>query len=253
MCVLSWDKPGVEGAEGNWLDNSMADRSALVQSAVQALKESPNLNVGKVGLMGFSQAGWVMPKINPSEHQVSFYIFVSPAVDWMAQSHYMSALRRNGEASSAEEMRIDDAVDQLLLTGAPYEEFVALARLEPEVEQTWFSKDRWAFVAKNSNSNLSEDLAQLRGHPVLLLAGAKDGQVDAKETMVEFTNVLGEDLIAHMFDTAGHSMIAVRERRPMDDGDGLWLLLQVILQGQEAFVPGYWAAIEDFIAAQKPN
>ncbi len=69
MCVLSWDKPGVEGAEGNWLNYSMADRAALVQSAVQALKESPNLNVGKVGLMGFSQAGWVLPKINPSEHQ----------------------------------------------------------------------------------------------------------------------------------------------------------------------------------------
>jgi len=251
MCVLSWDKPGVEGAAGDWLSHSMADRAALVGSAVRALKASPELNVGHVGLMGFSQAGWVMPKVVPVAGQISFYIFVSPAVNWMRQSQYMSALRRNGEKPATEEKRIDEALDQLLLAGAPYDDFVAFAHAEPEVEETWFTKDRWAFVAKNVRADLANDIAQLRDKPVLLLTGALDGQVDAKETMDVFTNMLGDDLRARMFETAGHSMIAVDERRPMNEGDGLWLLVQVMLQGQDAFVPGYWAAIDEFIAAQK--
>ncbi len=251
ICVLSWDKPGVVGAQGNWLNYSMADRATLVGSAVQALRRHPQLDVGRVGLMGFSQAGWVMPKINPREQNISFYIFVSPAVNWMRQSSYMSELRRGAEPQPLEEKRADRALDQLLLRGASYDAFLSLAVEEASIDASWFSKERWAFVAENARSDLSEDLKQLRSHPVLLLTGARDGQVDATETMAVFSDILGDQLTAHIFETAGHSMIGVDERKPMDDGDGLWLLLQVMLQGQDVFVPGYWAAIDDFIAAQK--
>lgn len=250
-CVLSWDKPGVDGAHGNWLNYSMADRAALVGSAIQALRHHPQLDVGRVGLMGFSQAGWVMPKINPREQNLSFYIFVSPAVNWMRQSSYMSELRRNGQAATPEALRVEAALDKLILGGGSYDDFLELAGSEEAVDQSWFTKDRWDFVVTNAGSDLTSDLEQLGDAPILLLLGGRDGQVDTKETLDVFSKVLGDRLVAHLFDRAGHSMIGVDDRKPMDDGDGLWLLLQVMLQGQDAFVPGYWAAIDDFIAAQK--
>ncbi len=56
-CTLSWDKPGVESSEGDWLSFSMDDRAALVEASIEALRKRDGLSVDKVGVMGFSQAG----------------------------------------------------------------------------------------------------------------------------------------------------------------------------------------------------
>ena len=83
------------------------------------------------------------------------------------------------------EKRADRALDQLLLRGVSYDAFLSLAAEEASIDASWFSKERWAFVAENARSDLSEDLKQLRHKPVLLLTGARDGQVDATETMAK--------------------------------------------------------------------
>lgn len=251
MCSFSWNKPGVDGTPGNWHDYSMSDRAALVEAAIAALRANSTQSVGRVGLIGFSQAGWVLPKVDPVQHDIAFYIFVSPAINWLGQSDYMSALHQSDEAVDAAASAANLAVNELLKTGMPYEAFKELAAREPTIDIEVFSPSRWAFVVKNMHADLTADLKALDQVPVLLFTGVRDGQVDAIETAKVFAEVLGENLKSRQFATAGHSMTEVKRRYPMQDLDGLWLLATVVLQGSDAFVEGYWAAMNDFIAATK--
>ena len=121
--------------------------------------------------------------------------------------------------------------------------------LDKEIDKEEFSPKRWAFITKNARSDLSQEIGQLNDVPVLLLTGARDGQLDAVKTDATFKKLLGEKLVRHQFETAGHSMIQVDQRKPMDGFDGFWVLLKVGFMGQDAFVEGYWAAMDEFIAA----
>jgi len=251
MCSFSWNKPGVDGAPGNWHDYSMSDRAALVEAAIAALRANSIQSIGRVGLIGFSQAGWVLPKVEPVQHDIAFYIFVSPAINWVRQSEYMTDLRQGVEAVDAAASAANLAVDELLMTGMPYEAFRELAEREPTIDTEMFSASRWSFVVKNMHADLTADLKALDQVPVLLFTGARDGQVDAIDTATVFAEVLGESLESRQFATAGHSMTEVERRYPMQGMDGIWLLANVVLQGSDAFVEGYWAAMKEFIAATK--
>jgi len=251
MCSFSWTKPGVEDAGGNWLDYTMADRAALVEAGVKALRANQTQPIKRVGLIGFSQAGWVMPKVDPAKNDVAFYVFVSPAVNWLRQSAYMSELRRADLPLDPVEQQREQAIDALLLAGSPYAAFEELAAGDPAIEVEDFSPARWAFVAKNMRADLTSDLSNLKDVPVLLLTGGRDGQVDTGETVAAFKGILGDKLVHQQFGTAGHSMIEVDQRRPMQGLDGFWLLLKVAFQGRDAFANGFWAAMDEFIAAAK--
>lgn len=241
----------MNGSDGDWLDYSMEDRAALVVAAIAALRSNTVKTIGKIGVIGFSQAGWVLPKVDPNINEVAFYIFVSPATNWMRQSAYMSSLRQGDMAADEVTRRRGVAVDDLLGSGAPYNEFEALAGGDADLDVGGFSRARWDFVVKNVHSDLSDELPGLKNFPVLLLAGARDGQVDAPETVDVFKQILGStNLRSHVFEKAGHSMIEVDQRRPMQDWDGIWIIIKTAFMGRDAFVEGYWAAIDDFVAAQ---
>ncbi len=256
MCVLSWDKPGVGASEGNWLSFDMAARAELVKAAINALRAQSRFDVRSVGLMGFSQAGWVMPKIAAKENDIHFYIFVSPAVNWQRQSQFMSALRERdlGAEAIAARRASGAPVDALLAANEPYAAFEALATSRDDVDGNAFSKDRWDFVRANMHADLTADLQKIGDAPVLLLLGARDGQVDAEESRKVFQEKLKADqLKVGWFDEAGHSLIHVDEQKPMDEWDGLVLLTKVMIGGKSAFAPGVWAAIDEFLAAQNSS
>ncbi|WP_166638930.1 alpha/beta hydrolase family protein [Maritalea mobilis] len=250
-CSFAWDKPGIGGSEGDWLNYSMEDRAALVEAAIDALRAETGLQIGRVGLIGFSQAGWVMPKVGVAAKNIDFIVFVSPAVNWMAQSDYMTQLRRSFEADPKDKMADEAKLDTLINEGGRYEDFIALSERSAYISADYFSKARWEFAVRNAHADLSEDVRRLKGVQVLLMLGGQDGQVDAQESAATFKELLPADqLTLHMFDEAGHSMVPVAERKPMSGTDGLWLLGKVMLWGSEAFVDGYWATLNEFIAAQ---
>ncbi|MCF4099532.1 alpha/beta hydrolase family protein [Maritalea mediterranea] len=250
-CSLSWDKPGVGQSSGDWLGYDMSDRTALVEAAIAALRADSGLAVDRVGVLGFSQAGWVMPKIDVAASNVEFIVFVSPAINWMKQSTYMTDLRRSFEPDSDAKMAAEAELDRLIETGGSYQEFLALSSQSELVDAEAFSEARWDFVVRNASADLRDDLRQLPEVPVLLLLGDRDGQVDAQESRVVFEELLPADqLEVHMFDKAGHSMVPVDRRKPMSGEDGLWLIGKIMLWGSAAFVDDYWATLNGFIAAQ---
>ncbi|WP_414716239.1 alpha/beta hydrolase family protein, partial [Thalassospira sp. UBA1131] len=60
--IYSWDKAGVGESTGNWLSQSMNDRANEAVAAYDAIKTAYPDRGQKIGFIGFSQAGWVIPK-----------------------------------------------------------------------------------------------------------------------------------------------------------------------------------------------
>ncbi|MGW3215792.1 alpha/beta hydrolase family protein [Streptomyces parvus] len=126
--ALSWNKPGVGGAPGNWLDQSMGDRAAEALDAIAWARQRPDIDGDRIGLWGASQAGWVLPRIAAQDPGIRFAIAVSPAVNWLRQGRYhlLAELRRDGasDAEVAAALRRRETGLELLGRGASYEEYV---------------------------------------------------------------------------------------------------------------------------------
>lgn len=75
---LSWDKPGINGAPGDWLDQSMDDRAAETHAAIRWARARPDIDAARIGVWGASQAGWVLPKVAAQDPGLQFMIVVSP-------------------------------------------------------------------------------------------------------------------------------------------------------------------------------
>lgn len=79
FAVLAYDKPGVGGSSGDWRQQSFADRAREVVAGVRFLQAFPGVDGRRVGLLGGSQAGWVMPLAAHLAPDLAFVISVSGA------------------------------------------------------------------------------------------------------------------------------------------------------------------------------
>jgi len=61
IAVFSWDKPGIGGSTGNWLSQSMDDRAVVASAALEYVRNLDESSGKRIGYLGFSQAGWVIP------------------------------------------------------------------------------------------------------------------------------------------------------------------------------------------------
>ncbi|MFI9237396.1 alpha/beta hydrolase family protein [Streptomyces sp. NPDC053079] len=102
---LSFSKPGVGGSEGDWLDQSMADRAEETLAAVAWARARPDVDGRRIGLWGASQAGWVLPKVAARDRSLRFVIAVSPAVNWLRQGRFHLLARSREDGASEQEVR----------------------------------------------------------------------------------------------------------------------------------------------------
>ncbi|MGY0037805.1 alpha/beta hydrolase family protein [Pedobacter sp. NJ-S-72] len=125
ITVLTYDKRGVGESEGvyagpevgtNNIDSSNLNLLALdVSAASNTLLARLPANHGPLGLMGFSQAGWVIPMAAKKNRQVSFMIlFSGPVVTTLEQLRFQFYTQGNSrfwethtEAEAREHIRSD--------------------------------------------------------------------------------------------------------------------------------------------------
>jgi pimeloyl-ACP methyl ester carboxylesterase len=79
MAVLGYDKRGVGGSTGDWKTASFDVLAADVVAAFDYLKTRPDIDPGMVGLLGVSQAGWIMPLAAVRAKDLAFLISISGA------------------------------------------------------------------------------------------------------------------------------------------------------------------------------
>ncbi|MFJ4980249.1 alpha/beta hydrolase family protein [Streptomyces coeruleorubidus] len=205
---LSWHKPGVAGAPGNWLDQSMEDRAKEAAAAISCARARPDIDGDRIGLWGASQAGWVLPKI-AAKTPVKFVIAVSPAINWLQQGRYnlLAELRADGATAARTKAAIakSDTTRRLLERRAAFEEYVKATR----DDTGGMTADRWSFISKNYTADATRDLRALRGIPVLLTLAGHDVNVDTADTERVYREVLdaGGALTVERYPHATHSLL----------------------------------------------
>jgi pimeloyl-ACP methyl ester carboxylesterase len=127
--VLGYDKRGVGGSTGDWNTASFDDLAGDVVAAYDYLKTRRNVDASQIGLLGISQAGWIMPLAANRATGLAFLISIS------------------GAGVSAAETTIDQTRNELTMTGMPAErvaQIVGLLKLQYELARTGQDWDAYA-------------------------------------------------------------------------------------------------------------
>jgi len=189
VAVFSWDKPGVADSAGNWLDQDMVQRAAEVETALESVQARYPNRFKRIGVMGFSQAGWVLPKLD--QGKFDFFIFASTALSWLEQSQYMSRLRLEAEGLSEAAIRKElskelDSMDQLFGADISYAQY-----LKHSQEQAPMNEDRFHFVQRSWKEDARDALEKLQ-KPVLVLHGEEDLNVDGPYNSAEYRRIFND-------------------------------------------------------------
>lgn len=121
IAVLGYDKRGVGGSTGDWNTASFEDLAGDVVAAFKYLKTRDDIDSSQIGLLGVSQAGWIMPLAAVRERDVAFLISIS------------------GAGVPPAETTLDQARNEMTMTGMPrqtVEDIVALLKLQYEFART---------------------------------------------------------------------------------------------------------------------
>lgn len=244
--IFSWDKPGIGKSSGNWLHQSMLDRQKEVLAAIKTLKIRYGYQNHEIGLMGFSQAGWVIPKIAQMMPDLGFLIGIGFAMNWQQQDWYQT--ERKLRASGKKNDQIQAAyqthlAEYAFLASDP--SFSDYQLREPQQAKN-MSADRFAFIKKNFRSDARGDYAQIQS-PFLMLLGAEDQQVNIFDTQQKLTQIFGarSNLDMRVLPQATHALLKSALFPP--DQDEFETMLTFMWEGQSAFATGFLEQLQDWI------
>ncbi|MCJ8339095.1 MAG: alpha/beta hydrolase [Pseudomonadales bacterium] len=175
--IFSWDKPNVGDSTGNWLAQSMADRQSEVLAAVDAVQNKYHFRANNTGLIGFSQAGWVVPALSSRVDKIGFSIGIGFASNWISQGSYYAETRVRLQGGDQQQIgaALDDyslSID-LFRTSPSYAQYLKWAGEDP------MSAGRYQFVLNNFQSDAVADYKKIKV-PSLFLWGAEDLNVNAR-------------------------------------------------------------------------
>ncbi|WP_162500976.1 alpha/beta hydrolase family protein [Nocardia panacis] len=247
---IGWNKPGIGGAPGNWLDQSLRDRALEAEAVMDWARARTDIDPHRIGLWGISQGGWVIPQVAVDRpDQVQFIIPVGAAINWERQGEYN--LRAEMKAKNASDAELRAALQRredslvLLREDAPYERYRSTT-----TDSDPMSPDRWRFVERNFRADVSPLLPRLNV-PVLLELGAEDRNVDVRETERVYKQLVKPELLTvHMYPDASHNIV----KADLDHNqDSLKTVLTYIFAPRSLYVPGYLDDIRDWVSKLPPR
>ena len=129
MAVLGYDKRGVGGSTGDWNTASFDDLAGDAVAAFEYLKTRTDIEHAQIGLLGVSQAGWIMPIAAIRAKDIAFLISIS------------------GAGILAAETTLDQARNEMTMTGMPpknVDQIMGLLKLQLEYARTGRGWDEYA-------------------------------------------------------------------------------------------------------------
>lgn len=242
--VYSWDKPGVGGSGGNWLAQTMSDRASEAAQAVNLLRQQPGLTTSRIGLLGFSQAGWVVPqasRIAPGD----FAVLIGPAIDWREQGLWFMRQRLSAEGVAARE--IDR---QLAQEHADVMQRFTPQRIALPCAATCTRED---FERRNADANALQDIRRMTV-PVMVLMGEDDRNVDPWNTLPLWRSFVppGTRHCIRSVDRASHGLLRSRWfDYQLESQWPVWKQGLFLLLGRYAYAPGAIDSIANWINGQR--
>ncbi|HEX6315743.1 MAG TPA: alpha/beta hydrolase, partial [Gemmatimonadaceae bacterium] len=156
MAVLGYDKRGVGGSTGDWNKASFDDLAGDVVVAFEYLKTRSDIQRTQIGMLGWSQAGWVMPLAATRARDWAFLISIS------------------GAGVSGRETTIDQARNEMVANGMKpqiVDQIIELMRLQYDYLRTGKGWDRYVAMrerlAARMGGNPPEAFPATQDHPYL--------------------------------------------------------------------------------------
>jgi dienelactone hydrolase len=231
--VFSWDKPGVGASTGNWLDQSMEDRAEEAVAALSYLRETVGLHPDRLGFLGFSQAGWVIPEAN-LKAQHAFSVLVGAAINWRLQGAYYT--RRRLQLSGYPEEEIDRFVEAEL---AENDAVFGPQSSANGKTRTGISPARLAFARRNYHADAAAAIAKMKG-PILAVWGDGDLNVDPERSIKVYREALESSslLRVEILPDATHGLLrAGLYNYQLAEDWPVWTTICFVLSGRRAFAP----------------
>jgi len=244
--VFAWDKQGTGRSGGDWLAQSMQDRANETIAAMTRVRAAVG-PAPKIGLLGFSQGGWVIPRV-ANAVRPAFSVIVGGAVSWRRQGTYLT--RQQLEATGLQPDRIDATLaaerrDNDAIFGQA--DVPADPRRRPDIEPR-----RFGFIARNYLEDASQALATMQG-PVLAVWGAQDRNVDPLDEANTYTHAFANqpDRRVAVVPGATHALLRAGWFDYQLESDWpAWKQWLYTALGRHAYAPGTLGPIEAWIRAQ---
>jgi pimeloyl-ACP methyl ester carboxylesterase len=151
IAVLGYDKRGVGQSTGDWNTATLADLAGDAVAAFNYLKARGDVDGTQIGLLGISQAGWIMPLAAVDAKEIAFLISIS------------------GAGVPVAETTLDQARNEMTMGGMPtqmVDEIIGLLKLQYEYARTGNGWDEYA--------KRREQLAAKMGPPPDTIPGSPD-------------------------------------------------------------------------------
>jgi uncharacterized protein len=170
--VLAYDKRGVGQSTGQYemIGPSNSVRmfdllAADVLAGVEALRRRSDVDAARIGLVGFSQAGWIAPLAASRSRDVAFLVIVSgPAVSVGEEIAYS---RLAGEDPGSEQGVADADIERRMreFKGPPgYDPLPVLKTLA--TPSLWILGEKDRSIPSAKTVMILTDLARTRGRPI---------------------------------------------------------------------------------------
>jgi pimeloyl-ACP methyl ester carboxylesterase len=149
MAILGYDKRGVGESTGDWNTASFDDLAGDAVAAFEYLKTRSDIDATRIGLLGISQAGWIMPLAAVRAKDLAFLISIS------------------GAGVPGAETTIDQARNEMTMTGMPaqtVDDIVGLPKLQYEFARTGRGWDEYAATRARIVAKLGRRRKRFPGH-----------------------------------------------------------------------------------------
>ena len=150
VAVLGYDKRGVGGSTGDWNTASFDDLAGDVVAAFAYLKRRSDIDSRQIGLLGVSQAGWIMPLAAVRAKDVAFLISIS------------------GAGVSAAETTLDQAQNEMTMTGMPPQDvadIIGVLKLQYEFARTGQGWNEYAAARQKLSARMGPPPDSIPGTP----------------------------------------------------------------------------------------
>ena len=252
MAVLAYDKRGVGGSTGDWNTASFDDLAGDVVAAFEYLKTRRDIDRGNIGLLGISQAGWIMPLAAVRAKDIAFLISVSGAGVPVAETT-IDQTKNELSARGTPPQLVEEIVGLLTLqyqyarTGQGWDEYVAtrakvsakMGGSAPTTIPGTRDDPYWQFIRLIYFYDPGPTLRQLKV-PVLAIFGELDNNIMAEKNKAAWEAALkaadNSDYTLRILPKANHGQF---EARVGSNAEGPSL---------QRFVPAYFTTIQTWLA-----
>jgi dienelactone hydrolase len=161
IVTLTYDKRGVGESKGVYVEAATEKNLSLIAqdaiAGVEYLKSRPEVKADRIGLTGFSQAGWVIPIAASESKDVAYFIILSGPVTSVGHEDLFSTYTNDGDSAN----NYSQEVIAKRLADTPHSGFDStpiIATLDQPGLWIWGDQDK-SLPSFESESNLKELIA----------------------------------------------------------------------------------------------